>query len=43
MTLTLDLSWWQLALVVVDYAIKFVMIGIVPGNRKRPRRMRGCC
>mgnify|MGYP002040555272 FL=1 len=34
MTLTLDLSWWQLALMVVDYAIKFVMIGIVPGNRK---------
>ena len=25
---------WQLVGLIVDYAIKFVMIGIVPGNRK---------
>ena len=32
--MTLDLSWWQFAAMVVDYAIKFVMIGVVPGGRK---------
>lgn len=32
--MTLDLSWWQFAAMVVDYAIKFVMIGAVPGGRK---------
>ena len=32
--MSLDLSWWQFAAMVVDYAIKFVMIGVVPGGRK---------
>ena len=32
--MTLDLSWWQFAAMAVDYAIKFVMIGVVPGGRK---------
>ena len=34
MTSAFDLSWWQLAAMVIDYAIKFVMIGVVPENRK---------
>lgn len=34
MTLNLDVSYWQLAAMVIDYAIKFVMIGIVPSNRR---------
>ncbi|MEX3504625.1 cardiolipin synthase [Corynebacterium sp. LK2510] len=34
MTLTLDISWWQFALMALDYGIKFVMIGIVPSNRR---------
>lgn len=34
MTLTLDVSYWQLALMALDYGIKFVMIGIVPSNRR---------
>ncbi|WP_175934422.1 phosphatidylserine/phosphatidylglycerophosphate/cardiolipin synthase family protein [Corynebacterium sp. Marseille-P4321] len=29
-----DLSTWQLIGLIVDYTIKFIMIGIVPGNRK---------
>lgn len=32
--MSLDLSWWQFAAMLVDYAIKFVMIGVVPGGRK---------
>lgn len=32
--MSLDLSWWQFTAMVVDYAIKFVMIGVVPGGRK---------
>ena len=32
--MTLDFSWWQFAAMVVDYTIKFVMIGVVPGGRK---------
>lgn len=34
MTVEFDISWWQLAAMVIDYAIKFVMIGVVPENRK---------
>ena len=30
----MDVSWWQAALFVLDFAIKLVMIGIVPGGRK---------
>ena len=29
-----DLSWWQFAAMLVDYTIKFIMIGVVPGGRK---------
>ena len=32
--MSLDFSWWQFAAMAVDYAIKFVMIGVVPGGRK---------
>ncbi|QPK83046.1 cardiolipin synthase [Corynebacterium qintianiae] len=34
MTLTLDVSYWQLVAMIVDYVIKFVVIGIVPSNRR---------
>lgn len=34
MTLLGSLSTWQLIGLVVDYTIKFIMIGIVPGNRR---------
>lgn len=34
MTLQLDISYWQLALMALDYGIKFVMIGVVPSNRR---------
>ncbi|WP_342318449.1 cardiolipin synthase [Corynebacterium mayonis] len=34
MNLTLDLSWWQLALMLLDYGIKFAMIGVVPSDRR---------
>ncbi|WJY68855.1 cardiolipin synthase [Corynebacterium auris] len=34
MTLDLDISYFQLALMVLDYGIKFVMIGVVPSNRR---------
>ncbi|WP_276908930.1 phospholipase D-like domain-containing protein [Corynebacterium riegelii] len=30
----MDVSWWQAALFVLDFAIKLVMIGVVPGGRK---------
>lgn len=30
----MDLSTWQLALMVIDYTIKFIVIGIIPENRK---------
>ncbi|MCP1388205.1 cardiolipin synthase [Corynebacterium sp. TA-R-1] len=32
--MTFDFSWWQAAATALDFAIKLVMIGIVPGNRK---------
>ncbi len=32
--MNIDLGWWQFAAMVLDYAIKFVMIGVVPGGRK---------
>ncbi|UIZ91937.1 cardiolipin synthase [Corynebacterium sp. CNCTC7651] len=32
--MTLDFSWWQAAAAAIDFAIKVVMIGVVPGNRK---------
>ncbi|MCT1425005.1 cardiolipin synthase [Corynebacterium sanguinis] len=34
MSFSLDISYWQLVAMLVDYAIKFVMIGIVPSNRR---------
>ena len=34
MTFSFDLSVWQLVAMTIDYAIKFVMIGIVPENRR---------
>lgn len=30
----MDVSWWQAALFALDFLIKLVMIGIVPGGRK---------
>ena len=29
-----DLSTWQLILMIVDYTIKFAVIGVIPENRK---------
>ncbi len=31
---TFDISFWQFLLMMLDYGIKFVMIGIVPSNRR---------
>ncbi|WP_291313994.1 cardiolipin synthase [Corynebacterium sp. UBA2622] len=31
---TLDISLWQFLLMVLEYGIKFVMIGVVPSNRR---------
>ena len=28
-----DLSWWQLTILIVDYSIKIIAIGVVPENR----------
>ena len=30
----MDVSWWQAALFALDFLIKLVMIGVVPGGRK---------
>ena len=34
MSFSFDVSYWQLVAMAIDYAIKFVMIGVVPSNRK---------
>ena len=34
MSFSFDVSYWQLVAMAIDYAIKFVMIGIVPENRR---------
>ncbi|WKD58207.1 Cardiolipin synthase [Corynebacterium capitovis DSM 44611] len=34
MSLALDISLWQFAFMVLEYGIKFVMIGVVPANRR---------
>ena len=28
-----DISWWQASILIVDYAIKFIAIGVIPENR----------
>jgi cardiolipin synthase len=28
-----DVSWWQASILIVDYAIKFIAIGVIPENR----------
>ena len=34
MSFSFDISYWQLAAMLLDYGIKFIMIGVVPSNRR---------